>query len=405
MQLRHGTEPCHPPHKPRTNNRSSHADPDQLTGENYPYRRLEHENSIRLLLITPGSGEEATYTLLHAELDNIPYKALSYEWGLPSDDDPNIIIDGHSVRIRKNLSEALKQISSVIHYLGFLFLWIDALCINQSDNAEKNNQVLKMGQIFSEADQVFAWTGSEANDSDCAMDILYSISTASPSDSISMVKALKENYRAREAILTLCNRSYWKRIWTLQERVLAKDLVFMCGSKSIAERQLYECLPLIIAAEESLRTKYTDFLGISLYDTVGYRQICASFWRIDKKLNDWLQVCAECDLLATDPRDYVYALLSISTDVRSGILSVIPDYDKPTRTLFQEIYNAMRDIYGADYSITYRRDIWNAPFNKWLNKNFGFDEAVLSSSRTSKSLHGKSRRKIPSSGSKRRRHD
>lgn len=125
-------------------------------------------------MIKPDSGEEVAYTLQHSELGKIPYKALSYEWGLPSDDDPNITIDGHMVRIRKNLFDCLKQTSSVIHHLGFLLLWVDALCINQNDGAEKSQQVQKMREIFSSAEEVFAWTGPMANDSDHAIDILNS---------------------------------------------------------------------------------------------------------------------------------------------------------------------------------------------------------------------------------------
>jgi len=113
------------------------ANPAQMTGERYPYRQLENEYSFRLLLITPDSEWDFTYTLEHSELAKTPYKALSYEWGLPSDEDPNITIDGHPVRIRKNLHEALKQLKSTIPPLSSLTLWVDAICINQHDNAEK----------------------------------------------------------------------------------------------------------------------------------------------------------------------------------------------------------------------------------------------------------------------------
>ncbi|KAJ4401436.1 hypothetical protein N0V85_005529 [Neurospora sp. IMI 360204] len=334
----------------------------QISGERYPYRQLEHETTIRLLFITPGSGEEITYTLLHAELGNIPYKALSYEWRLPSDDDPKITIDGHPVRIRKNLFEALKQINSVIHYLGFLFLWVDPLCINQNDNAEKSQQIQKMGKIFSGADEVFAWTGTMANDSDYTMDILNSIfsvnSYSNPEEGRGMVedKWLELN-RAKAAILAWFNRAYWKRVWVIQEIYLAKELVVMCGSKSIAERQLYICLSFLVTLGwlYSSALKDDDDLIPSIKESAAYYQIVANSLRFSQRvanspreskyhrtgttdynpLGHWLFICASSKFMATDPRDYVYAMLSLSGDAVNG--EIIPDYNKPAEKLFKEV--------------------------------------------------------------------
>lgn len=39
-------------------------------------------------------------------------------------------------------------------------LWIDAICINQSDFAERAIQVGQMHQIFSNAGIVYAWIGN-----------------------------------------------------------------------------------------------------------------------------------------------------------------------------------------------------------------------------------------------------
>ena len=38
-------------------------------------------------------------------------------------------------------------------------IWIDALCINQDDAAERASQVQLMGRVFQDASCVFAWLG------------------------------------------------------------------------------------------------------------------------------------------------------------------------------------------------------------------------------------------------------
>jgi hypothetical protein len=44
---------------------------------------------------------------------------------------------------------------------GKLRIWIDGVCINQKDAAEKGVQVLMMGKIYSEAKKFIIWLGVE----------------------------------------------------------------------------------------------------------------------------------------------------------------------------------------------------------------------------------------------------
>jgi hypothetical protein len=38
-------------------------------------------------------------------------------------------------------------------------VWIDALCINQSDDEEKTEQVRRMGEVYAQAKQVIVYLG------------------------------------------------------------------------------------------------------------------------------------------------------------------------------------------------------------------------------------------------------
>lgn len=77
------------------------------------------------------------------------YEALSYAWGSAADPDFIYIqeADGESaLAITQNLAEAL-------HYLRYenrsRVLWIDAICVDQSDIKERGHQVLRMADIYS----------------------------------------------------------------------------------------------------------------------------------------------------------------------------------------------------------------------------------------------------------------
>ena len=100
------------------------------------------------------------------------YDALSYWWG--EDEARNEIIiysnetDGTSRMsisnskrrnffIRPNLEAALQQIRSDKSSVD---LWIDAICINQEDKKEKTAQVLRMHEIYSNANNVCIWLGA-----------------------------------------------------------------------------------------------------------------------------------------------------------------------------------------------------------------------------------------------------
>lgn len=56
----------------------------------------------------------------------------------------------------RTFSDALEQLR---HEEADRFLWIDALCINQGDDRERNVPVRNMFEIFAKARQVVAWLG------------------------------------------------------------------------------------------------------------------------------------------------------------------------------------------------------------------------------------------------------
>lgn len=128
------------------------------------------DRQFRLLILEPSADSLAPIRcqLNQASFDDdLKYTALSYVWGDPLETMP-ILVNDIETQVTLNLEAALRHIRRSSH----IVLWVDALCINQKDEAEKNHQVEMMREIYSGAQLVIAWLGSSAEDSDLAMEIL-----------------------------------------------------------------------------------------------------------------------------------------------------------------------------------------------------------------------------------------
>lgn len=123
------------------------------------YRSLQPDQ-IRLMRMYHGGDSEIQCSLSSFSLDHCPrYTALSYRWG---EDKPSnqIFLGGKAMLVQSNLHDYLK-LMKVETQEGWIF--IDFLCINQQDIAERSRQVALMGQIYKGAWEVVAWMGMDAD--------------------------------------------------------------------------------------------------------------------------------------------------------------------------------------------------------------------------------------------------
>lgn len=106
------------------------------------------------------------------------YVALSYTWGSP-DELETITLNGKPFAIRRNLPTALATLRRHLREATVLWkaqklkhrdnlvlnrkalFWIDAICIDQQNDEEKTHQVNRMDKIFSGAEYIIAWLGTE----------------------------------------------------------------------------------------------------------------------------------------------------------------------------------------------------------------------------------------------------
>jgi hypothetical protein len=184
-------------------------------------------------------------------LENPKYEALSYTWG---DETPTetIYLHGHEFQAFENTAVALRRLRSKSTEST---LWIDAVCINQMDLQEREEQVSLIDKIYKHAEQVIIWLGEHRESGNVPMKSL-ATHTSSLSNNVGMWRAQKNSQVQRgwgrmstavkmgEAeraqldgeigeVAELLDRLWWRRVWIVQEIVLAKKSIVMCRSDQV----------------------------------------------------------------------------------------------------------------------------------------------------------------------------
>jgi hypothetical protein len=176
----------------------------------YPYSLLPPDSdSIRLLRLLPNEDEAAP---LHCELRNYSlqrpsrrthmYEALSYVWGDPKETLP-ISVDEDQFHITVNLHAALLRLRD--HSFERI-IWVDAICIDQSNNEERKQQVQLMAKIYSNAHRVIVWLGEQGVEIEGALEDIQ----------LAAANAIGRKWKRdtnQQAMLNLLENPWFQRIW------------------------------------------------------------------------------------------------------------------------------------------------------------------------------------------------
>lgn len=190
-----------------------------------PYSRplsLPHRE-IRCIILQPLSlGPQIQCAIETISLLTHPsYEALSYVWGDPSIRG-TIIFNSIPFSVTHNLALALQHLRLPDRPRR---LWVDALCINQADTKERNEQVSLMGEIYSMASPVVVWLGESFDGCVEAFDLMSKVVSVDESEITEEMSSIMFSF-----YIQLAEREWFTRLWTIQELVLAnKDPLVGCG--------------------------------------------------------------------------------------------------------------------------------------------------------------------------------
>ncbi|KAI0150198.1 HET-domain-containing protein [Xylariaceae sp. FL1272] len=316
----------------------------QLNGHNYEIRLLELYTSLDLTSKLPFKCR-----LKHDSLKKPqPYVAVSYFWG-DLQNKHELVVDDVTVQVSRNLLTALQQ----MWRMAQTSIWVDFLCINQSDNEEKSGQVRMMDTIFAKAATVYAWLGTESHDSDMAMAVL------GASKRSQQVELPEEVEVAADAVIRLFSRPYWTRCWVIQEICRARNPAIVCGRRYVHWGTMMNRLD---ALGMSIPAQYARHL-IAPLRHMRYRD--QNRFRADTETGLIPLIVSSRRSLASDPRDELYALLSLAKDGR--VLVPTPNYSQTAKQIFVDTARCMiEEHYRTDIILLAHRSRGERKMPSWV---------------------------------------
>ncbi|KAI1349839.1 heterokaryon incompatibility protein-domain-containing protein [Xylaria sp. FL0043] len=201
------------------------------------------------------------------------YMALSYVWGAAEGVRKRpILLNGEQFLVLPNLYNALLQLRRTRRIRQGFKLWVDAICIDQENSAERSKQVSRMRNIFASAWHVVIWLGTEEQNSVLAVTALRWLAMRSKGPEpleglykegkkidlspLFIVWAKAKSAWKKEvytALFYLLTRPYWQRTWILQEVAMARpDAPIICGETCLSCKDVYDAAMLIQADQNRL---------------------------------------------------------------------------------------------------------------------------------------------------------
>lgn len=224
-------------------------------------------------------------------------------------------------------------------------LWVDALCIDQTNIKERGHQVSRMGEIYKKADKVIVWLGylsGNATKLKSAITMLEAQVAELPGISRKWPREdpqWKSQWRQVEASLgpfcrdglvdglkSFMQKPWFSRVWVLQEVANAKNAIVTCNLGEV-QGWIFALLPHAMDVEVTEQCQ-------AVLDIMPHPSTPSTSRKQTRNLCNLLWKFRGCK--ATDPRDRVYALLGMATDMKDNAIQ--PDYAREEQVVMKDLY-------------------------------------------------------------------
>lgn len=294
-----------------------------------PLDIAQKEIRVLELQLAKALEDDPECVLRTVPLSEARFAAISYLWGDPSSTKP-ILVNGRPSSVGENAHTVLRYVRDLktVHHI-----WIDALCINQKNDSERNQQVALMGEIYTRAEPVLLWTGEDTNDTKTFRRVLRHLKKIRDS---STSRLDFNSPRQWYSLASVLNNTFWRRIWIQQEVIMSsargqafllfghrcmKYNDFMKGTRALADAAMF----LLLDQEDAAALQFLK----------AYKGLHRQFMMKEDYENARLDPADALDLNSTmeasKPKDRVYGLLGLVP-----ALKLRPDYS--SKTSLEEVY-------------------------------------------------------------------
>ncbi|KAI0856857.1 heterokaryon incompatibility protein-domain-containing protein [Xylaria cubensis] len=228
---------------------------------------------IRLLDLLPATTSKTlTARIRRFPLDDTPpYISVSHVWGEEKVTSPMHIESGcgnRDIQISKHLESLL--IGILCHTVDSLPdiwdngsrlpMWIDMVCINQTDVGEKASQIPLMRQIYSQASAVLVWIDEYDSYLRYAFHCLHRVVEVGDRGSTPFEPM------GFESIRRLLNCQWFYRRRVIQEVAVPRRAIFLCGADALTMNDLFLGIDMVsralMARPKELKTSEYATVGI-----------------------------------------------------------------------------------------------------------------------------------------------
>ncbi|KAL1645065.1 hypothetical protein SLS61_008498 [Didymella pomorum] len=277
-------------------------------------------------------------------------------------------------------------------------MWIDAICINQTDIRERNMHVIKMGDIYRKADKVIVWLGPHRDDSDLALGVLKTMEALGDYreekkshgevrfwDNSDKTKLLelnqsKDAHRSWVGLVKLFGRAWWRRTWVVQEALLPRDFIFKCGNSDVNWSTIWHALENLWLHDQvsrvlpsAERTELTSSQWACEQLPFGKELLNACnpgrtlLWmrsNRDKGSRDLVQLLYHLrPSQSSDPKDKVYGVLGLASDGRQMVPEA--NYELKVEHIYAKLYQTMSVVRGNLDWLTLATGVSNLELPSW----------------------------------------
>ncbi|KAF4813032.1 Heterokaryon incompatibility protein 6, OR allele [Colletotrichum tropicale] len=278
----------------------------------------------------------------------LPYEALSYCWG-DTRMRNMITVDGKALFITENLHDALQYLRRTEEDR---ILWVDAICIDQSNVKERGHQVGWMGELYRRAEEVLCWLGHTEHIVGHLLALLEKFMTQVPRVAWKNWPVTDDRWRQvwedvcanqpqhdySSQLKCLMAKEWFSRVWIIQEVANARKASIGCSEGWISAKAFAIAPPLLNVHLSNQCQAVIDIMPGPTRRQLGRAQktnICSLLWTFRESQ-------------ASDPRDRLYALLGLASDLRGKEGSIVADYTRSEEALTEDILSY---LYADDTSI------------------------------------------------------